>query len=192
MNDSIYKTWFIFSVQFVIFFKNAFTFGSYAFTITVSWCYIITREWWFRLHFIHAENFSLLTKSKYSIEKCSSANILSIIFWNTLDATLHSNGKRLKLYKRLWVLIISNFNVCSSIITCWYASNKSFFENILPPFSFVKIFSALGNGYSYAGEEVGRQLHKNVASNIEQVPVATLNKAPTIWPPASHYKNYPS
>ena len=37
-----------------------------------------------------------------------------------------------------------------------------------------------------------RQLHKNVVSNIEQVLVATPDKAPTIWPPASYHKNYPS
>ena len=36
---------------------------SYTFTITVSWCYAIIREWWFCVHFIHAENFSLSTKS---------------------------------------------------------------------------------------------------------------------------------
>ena len=40
--------------------------------------------------------------------------------------------------------------------------------------------------------EAGRQLHKNVASNIEQVLAATPNKALTIRPPASHHKNYPS
>ena len=40
--------------------------------------------------------------------------------------------------------------------------------------------------------EARRQLHKNVASNIKQVLAATLNKAPTIRPPASHHKNYPS
>ena len=34
----------------------------------------------------------------------------------------------------------------------------------------------------------GRQLHKNAASNIEQVLAAT----PTIRPPASHHENYPS
>ena len=43
-----------------------------------------------------------------------------------------------------------------------------------------------------AGEEARWLLHKNVASNIEQVLVATLHKAPTIWPPASHQGNYPS
>ena len=43
-----------------------------------------------------------------------------------------------------------------------------------------------------AGEETRRQLLKNVASNIEQVEVATPHKAPTIRPPASHYENYPS
>ena len=43
-----------------------------------------------------------------------------------------------------------------------------------------------------AGEEARRQLHKNVASNIEQVLVATPHKTPTIRPPASHHENYPS
>ena len=40
--------------------------------------------------------------------------------------------------------------------------------------------------------EARRQLHKNSASNIEQVPVATPHKAPTIRPPASYHENYPS
>ena len=36
--------------------------------------------------------------------------------------------------------------------------------------------------------EARRQLHKNAASNIEQVLVATPLKAPTIRPPASYHK----
>ena len=43
-----------------------------------------------------------------------------------------------------------------------------------------------------AGEEARRQLHKNAASNIEQVLAATPHRTPTIWSPASHHKNYPS
>ena len=43
-----------------------------------------------------------------------------------------------------------------------------------------------------AQEEDRRQLHKNVASNIEQVLEATPHKAPTIRPPASHHENFPS
>ena len=43
-----------------------------------------------------------------------------------------------------------------------------------------------------AREEDRRQLHKNVASNIEQALAATPRKAPTIRPPASHHENYPS
>ena len=42
------------------------------------------------------------------------------------------------------------------------------------------------------GEEARRQLHKNIASNIEQVQAETLHKAPTIRPPTSHHENYPS
>ena len=40
--------------------------------------------------------------------------------------------------------------------------------------------------------EARRQLHKNIASNIEQVLAATPHKAPTIRLPASHHENYPS
>ena len=43
-----------------------------------------------------------------------------------------------------------------------------------------------------AGEEARRQLHKNAASNTEQVLATTPDKAPTIRPPASHHENYPS
>ena len=38
-----------------------------------------------------------------------------------------------------------------------------------------------------AAEKGRQQLHKNVASNIEQVLAATPHKAPTIRPPASHH-----
>ena len=43
-----------------------------------------------------------------------------------------------------------------------------------------------------AGEKDRRQLHKNAASNIEQVLAATPHKAPFIRPPTSHHENYPS
>ena len=42
-----------------------------------------------------------------------------------------------------------------------------------------------------AGEEARRQLHKNVASNLEQVLAATHHKTPTRRPPDSHHENYP-
>ena len=41
-------------------------------------------------------------------------------------------------------------------------------------------------------EKPRRELHKNAASNIEQVQEATPHKAPTIRPPTSHHENYPS
>ena len=43
-----------------------------------------------------------------------------------------------------------------------------------------------------AGERAIRQLHKNAASNIEQVLEATPYKAPTIRLQTSHHENYPS
>ena len=43
-----------------------------------------------------------------------------------------------------------------------------------------------------AGEEARRQLHKNAASNLEQVLAAKPHKTPTVRPPASYHENYPS
>ena len=43
-----------------------------------------------------------------------------------------------------------------------------------------------------AGEEAKRQLHKNAASNLEQVLAATPHKTPTVRPPASYHENYSS
>ena len=43
-----------------------------------------------------------------------------------------------------------------------------------------------------AGEEARQQLHKNSASNIEQVLAATRHKTPTVRPPASYHENYSS
>ena len=43
-----------------------------------------------------------------------------------------------------------------------------------------------------AGEEARRQLHKNAASNLEQVLVATPHKTSTVRPPASYHENYSS
>ena len=43
-----------------------------------------------------------------------------------------------------------------------------------------------------AGEEARLQLHKNAASNLEQVLAATSHKTPTIRPSASHHESYPS
>ena len=42
------------------------------------------------------------------------------------------------------------------------------------------------------GEKARRQLHKNAATNIEQVLEATSHKTPTIRPPTSHLENYSS
>ena len=39
-------------------------------------------------------------------------------------------------------------------------------------------------------KEARQQLHKNAASNIDQVLAATSHKAPTIRPPTSHHENY--
>ena len=43
-----------------------------------------------------------------------------------------------------------------------------------------------------AGEEARRQLHKNAASNLEQVLAATPHKTLTVRPPASYHENYSS
>ena len=43
-----------------------------------------------------------------------------------------------------------------------------------------------------AGENAWRQLHKNAASNIEQVLEATLHKAAAVRSPTTYHENYPS
>ena len=43
-----------------------------------------------------------------------------------------------------------------------------------------------------AVEEARRQLHKNAASNLEQVLAATPHKTPSVRPPASYHENYSS
>ena len=43
-----------------------------------------------------------------------------------------------------------------------------------------------------AGEEARWQLHKNAASNIEQVLAATPHKTPPIRPPVPLHESYPS
>ena len=48
------------------------------------------------------------------------------------------------------------------------------------------------NSNKTAGEEAGRQLHKNAASNLEQVLAVTPRKTPIVRPPASYHENYPS
>ena len=42
------------------------------------------------------------------------------------------------------------------------------------------------------GEKAWRQLHKNAASNFEQVLEAKAHKAPSVRPPTSHHENYQS
>ena len=59
-----------------------------------------------------------------------------------------------------------------------------------------RVDTAIWMHYMYsnktAGEEARRQLHKNAASNLEQVLAATPHKTPTIRPPASYHENYSS
>ena len=43
-----------------------------------------------------------------------------------------------------------------------------------------------------AGEKARRQVHKNAASNIEQVQEVKPHKASTIRLPTTHQENYPS
>ena len=43
-----------------------------------------------------------------------------------------------------------------------------------------------------AEEEARRQLHKNTASNLEQVLATTPHKTPTVRPPAPYHENYSS
>ena len=42
------------------------------------------------------------------------------------------------------------------------------------------------------GGKARRQLHKNAASNIEQVLEATPHKAAPVRPPTTHHQSYPN
>ena len=48
------------------------------------------------------------------------------------------------------------------------------------------------NVHKTDGEKAWQQLHKNAASNFEQVLEATHDKAAAVRPPTSHHENYQS
>ena len=64
---------------------------------------------------------------------------------------------------------------------------RSFFQ---PPVVSILVYEC--TTWTLTREEARQQLHKNAASNIEQVLAATPHKAPTIRPPTSHLENYQS
>ena len=64
---------------------------------------------------------------------------------------------------------------------CWGFKNYKFLEKM-----------HYMDSNKMAGEEARWQLHKNAASNLEQVLAATPHKTPTVWPPASYHENYSS
>ena len=66
-----------------------------AFTVTIS--YVITQEWWFRVYFLHAENFSLSTKS----------NLMHIVPWSEDDLKQLSNcGQCFVFLKYIYIYIL--------------------------------------------------------------------------------------
>ena len=70
--------------------------------VTVSWCYIITWEWRFRMHFIDAEDFSLSTKS----------NLMHIAPWSEDDIwqLLNCGQWFLFLKETKWLSFLENHN----------------------------------------------------------------------------------
>ena len=56
----------------------------------------------------------------------------------------------------------------------------------------IKIVKIRKRNRAAAGEEARRQLHKNAATNIEQVLAATPHKTLTVRPLASYHENYSS
>ena len=57
---------------------------------------------------------------------------------------------------------------------------------------YIYIYMDYMDSNKMAGEEARQQLHKNAASNLEQVLAATPHKTPTVRPPASYLENYSS
>ena len=64
----------------------------------------------------------------------------------------------------------------------------SFFQ---APVASILLYGCTTYSNKVAGE-ARRQLHKNAASNLEQVLAATPHKPPTVRPPASYHENYSS
>ena len=66
---------------------------------------------------------------------------------------------------------------------------RSFFQAAVVS---ILLYGNNSNANKTAGEKARRQLHKNAASNIEQVLEATPHKPLTIRPPTPNHENYPS
>ena len=93
--------------------KKTFTFSSwcyYTFTVTVS--YVITWEWWFCMYFLHAENFSLSTKS----------NLMHIAPWSEDDLRqLSKLLPMIPIFERNEIIIVINNTIgnFSLLFLCW-------------------------------------------------------------------------
>ena len=66
---------------------------------------------------------------------------------------------------------------------------RSFFQAAVPS---ILLYGCSTWTNKTAGEEARRQLHKNAASNLEQVLAASPHKTPTVRPPTSYHENYSS
>ena len=75
-----------------------------------------------------------------------SLKIVSIICWKIAGATLTPNANRLDLKSPRRVFMQRILDEFSESGICKYASERSIFEKILPPFSLLNISSGLGSG----------------------------------------------
>ena len=76
-------------------------------------------------------------------------------------------------------------------LTFYYLKNPKILTNC--DFGSGHIDTAIWVHYMDSNKTAGearRQLHKNAASNLEQVLAATPHKTPTVRPPASYHENY--
>ena len=96
-----------------------------------------------------------------------------------VDIPLNKETKATKPYIKAWTAIDRLSILWKSDLTD--KMKRSFFQ--------AAVLSILLYGCT-TWTQARRHLHKNVASNIEQVLAATPHKAPTIQLPASHHENY--
>ena len=90
-------------------------------------------------------------------------------------------------------MILRIVDICEVLSIIWKSDltdkmKRSFFQAAVDTAIWMHYLDA----NKTAEEEARRQLHKNAASNIEQVLAATTHKAPTIRPTASRHENYTS
>ena len=115
--------------------------------------------------------------------------VVSQLFSVARDKGRFKLESKLAVYMHMYVCVFWR-GFRESVYACFFFSLYLYHDQTVSiesaSYPFVIIYI-----YIYICIYIRRQLHKNAASNVEQVLAATPHKEPTIRPPASYHKNYP-